>query len=231
MPQNCILLVDTYDTLQGVRHAVEIGRRLRKRGQELTGIRLDSGDLAALSLEARRILDAAGFEDVKIVGSGDLDEYVIADLKRRDARITVWGVGTRLATAFGEPALGGVYKLAAVRDPGGAWRRRMKRSDTPDKATLPGILQVRRRRTGDRFEEDLLYDLEAPVAGEGEDLLLPVIRSGRAVYEPPSATEARARALDQIAALPAGVRRLIDPEVYPVRWEASLEARVREAMR
>ena len=116
MPNNCVFLVDTYDTLEGVRHAIEVGRRLRQRGHEMVGIRLDSGDLAYLSIEARKILDDAGFPKAKILASNDLDEHLIADLKQQGATIAVWGVGTRLVTAYDQPALGGVYKLSALRD-------------------------------------------------------------------------------------------------------------------
>ena len=116
MPNNCVFLVDTYDTLDGVRHAIEVGREMRRQGHEMIGIRLDSGDLAWLSIEARRMLDEAGFPKATIVASNDLDEQIIASLKDQGATIGVWGVGTRLVTAYDQPALGGVYKLAAVRD-------------------------------------------------------------------------------------------------------------------
>ncbi len=151
MPNNCVFLVDTYDSLQGVRHAVEVGRKLRERGHEMIGVRLDSGDLAWLSREARRILDEGGFPQAQILASNDLDETLIADLKRQGAAIGVWGVGTRLVTAYGDPALGGVYKLTAVRGPGGDWEDRVKISEQTAKTTNPGILQVRRFCLGRRI--------------------------------------------------------------------------------
>src|SRR4030095_4277016 len=117
MPNNCILLVDTYDTLEGVRKAVEVGKRLREQGYKLAGIRLDSGDLAYLSIEARKILDAGDLHDAVIVASNDLDEHIITSLKDQGAKITSWGVGTRLVTGHDQPALGGVYKLTAPRHP------------------------------------------------------------------------------------------------------------------
>jgi len=214
LPNNCVLLVDTYNTLEGVRHAVEVGQRMRKRGHRLAGIRLDSGELAQLSIEARRILDEAGLTDTAIVATSDLDEHAITDLKERGATIAIWGVGTRLATAFGDPALGGVYKLAAVRRPGEEWQRRTKRSDDPGKATTPGILQVRRGAHG-----DVLYDIERKISTEGEDLLVPVFRGVKAVYRPPSAAEARERAREQLESLDPAVRKLADPTPYPVRIE------------
>src|ERR1043165_3127650 len=115
LPGNCTLLVDTYDTLDGVRHAITVGRELRAKGYDLTGVRLDSGDLAHLSIEARRMLDEAGFASTKIVASNDLDESVIASLLDQGARIDTFGVGTRLVTAYDPPALGGVCKRGAAR--------------------------------------------------------------------------------------------------------------------
>jgi nicotinate phosphoribosyltransferase len=105
-PDNCIFLVDTYDTYTGVQHAIETGVWLRSQGHEMDGIRLDSGDLGELSKVARRMLDEAGFPGARIVASNDLDEYRIKEIKERGAQVQVWGVGTRLATAFEQPALG-----------------------------------------------------------------------------------------------------------------------------
>jgi nicotinate phosphoribosyltransferase len=143
MPNNCTFLVDTYDTEEGVQNAVKVGKQLRERGHEMVGIRLDSGDLAKLSILARQILDEGGFPQAKIVASDSLDEYAIVDLKARGAKIDVWGIGTRLATAHDQPALGGVYKLAAIQNEKGAWEPRIKRSETPIKTSNPGKLNVR----------------------------------------------------------------------------------------
>src|SRR5437868_7807682 len=109
LPNNCVFLVDTYNSIDGIRHAVEVAGELRRQGHEMIGVRLDSGDGAALSIKARRMLDKAGFANAKIVGSGDLDQYMIRDLKQRGARIDVWGVGTRLVTGAPDAALGGIY--------------------------------------------------------------------------------------------------------------------------
>lgn len=144
MPNNCVFLVDTYNTLEGVRNACIVGQKLRSRGHHLNGIRLDSGDLAYLSIEARKILDQNGFQDTSIVASNDLDEYLIADLKRQGARINIWGVGTNLVTGFDQPALGGVYKLTALRGADGQWEYKVKLSEQAIKVSNPGILQVRR---------------------------------------------------------------------------------------
>ena len=105
-------MVDTYDTIDGVENAIKVGLELQEKGHRMIGIRLDSGDLASLSKRARDLLDEAGFPEVKIVASNDFDEHAIRDLKHAGAKITTWGIGTRLATAYDPPALGGVYKLA-----------------------------------------------------------------------------------------------------------------------
>lgn len=141
-PDNCLLLVDTYDTLRsGVPNAIRVFRELREKGYEPKGIRLDSGDLAYLSKEARRMLDNAGFENAKICASGDLDEYSISSLKAQGAKIDIWGVGTKLITSADMPALGGVYKLAAVFD-GEKEIPKIKLSDTTEKITNPGMKDV-----------------------------------------------------------------------------------------
>ena len=242
LPNNSIFLVDTYDTLQGVRNAVGAGRWLRENGYRLGGIRLDSGDLAYLSIEARKILDAGGFADAAIVASNDLDENVIQSLKDQGATIGVWGVGTHLVTAHDQPALGGVYKLAAVRSPGGAWRYKVKLSEQAVKVSNPGILQVRRYAEGGEFVADVIHDVERgipedssmvdpkdhtrrkklPAGPRSEDLLVPVFRAGRRVYETPALADIRQRTLAQIAAFHPGIKRLMHPHEYPVGLESVL---------
>ena len=243
MPRNCVLLVDTYDTLDGVRHAVEVGRWLRAQGHELIGVRLDSGDLAYLSIEARKILDAGGFPKAAIVASNDLDEHLIQSLKDQAATISVWGVGTRLVTGWDQPALGGVYKLAAVRKPGGPWQHRIKLSEQAIKVSTPGLLQVRRYSDDSGFRADMVWDeaggplpadpmmidpmdptlrkkLEAGMAAE--DLLVPIFRAGRPVWEPPPLADVRARVRDQLARCHAGIKRFDNPHRYPVGLERGL---------
>lgn len=241
LPNNCIFLVDTYNTLKGVHHACEVGLKLKARGHKLLGIRLDSGDLAYLSIEARKILDSYGFQDASIVASNDLDEYLIADLKRQGARISVWGVGTNLVTAFDQPALGGVYKLTALRKPDGHWDYKVKLSEQVVKISNPGILQVRRYFNGSEAVADAIFDLERHPSTdftlvdpmdqtrrkhiEGlpfEDLLIPVFREGRRVYNLPTLQDIRAKAQASLASFHAGVKRFSNPHQYPVGLEQSL---------
>src|SRR5215475_6031139 len=223
MPNNCIFLVDTYDSIEGIRHAIEIGSELRKQGHEMIGVRLDSGDGAALSVKARRMLDKAGFVNAKIVGSGDLDEYMIADLKQRGAKIDVWGVGTKLSTGQPDAALGVIYKLGATRRPGGEWQYRIKLSEELAKASVPGSLQVRRFYQPDgRFMADAIYEADHGVSEPCEmveietedkttiprntphsDLLMPIFRAGKVVYETPVIEESRDRLRKQLGCTPS----------------------------
>ena len=252
MPNNCVFLVDTFDTIQGVEHAVEVGRRLREAGHEMVGVRLDSGDLAYLSVEARRILDEGGFPKTAIVASNDLDERIIMSLKNQGATICVWGVGTKLATAYDQPALGGVYKLSAIRDGDEPWRYKVKLSEQAIKVSNPGVLQIRRyyeRQEQDRVAlGDVIFDESTPVEDgctiidpmdatrrkviadgtEGTNLLVPVFRNGVRVYERPPLSAIRARAATQLAGLHGGIKRFVHPHQYPVGLEASLHARKTE---
>ena len=156
-PEHCLLLIDTYNTVEGARRAVTVAAELRARGHRLRGVRLDSGDLAALSHAVRRILDDAGFPDVQILASGDLNEDKIRDLLDSDAPVDMFGVGTEMGVSYDAPALGGVYKL--VEDTRGY---RIKRST--GKVTLPGRKQVWRVTRDGRMIEDViaLHDEAAP---------------------------------------------------------------------
>lgn len=189
MPNNCTFLVDTFDTLQGVKNAIEMGKKLRTKGFDLQGIRLDSGNLLTLSIEARKLLDAAGFERTNIVASNDLDEYEIQKLKAAGAKINVWGVGTRLVTAYDQPALGGVYKLAALKGENGEWDYKIKLSEDPIKISTPGILNVRRVNTmlGAATEgggEDIIFDeTDFGALPEGKNLLQPMFKKGKFIAQ------------------------------------------------
>jgi nicotinate phosphoribosyltransferase len=245
MPNNCVFLVDTYDTLEGVRHAIEVGQEMRRQGHEMIGIRLDSGDLAWLSIEARRMLDEAGFPKATIVASNDLDEHIIASLKDQGATIGVWGVGTRLITAYDQPALGGVYKLAAVRDAQGGWQYKVKLSEQAIKVSNPGVLQVRRYSQGGEAIGDVIFDEQFPIHGDctmvdpmdmthrklipagaaSEDLLTPVSCRGKCVYRLPSLEQSRQLLQGQLKMFHAGVKRFVHPHQYPVGLELGLHER------
>lgn len=215
MPNNCTFLVDTYDTIEGVKYAIAVGKRLRQSGSDLLGIRLDSGDLAALSIEARKILDDAGFKNTKIVASNDLDEYRIKMLKENGSKITVWGVGTRLATAYDQPALGGVYKLGAVKAPNETnWNYKIKLSEQSIKVSNPGILQVNRYYKNDSPIADVIFNEHAEkntdslitfddetidlTNYQAKKLLRPIFRNGQLVYQSPDIHSIRNRTIKQI---------------------------------
>ncbi len=250
-----ILLVDTYDTLKsGLPNAVTAFTELRAAGKTVRpAVRLDSGDLARLSKAAYRMFTDAGFRDPLIVASNELDEDLIADLKRQGAPINSWGVGTHLITSSDHPALGGIYKLVAVRENGGSWEPRIKLSSNPAKMTDPGRKRLIRYHDGDgRPLADIIrLDDEAPDsidtgqparpvpfterqdlsflravwdATRCENLLQPVMRDGMRVVESPPLHEIRARATAQVAALPEELRRLRNPEIYAVGLSPRLAA-------
>jgi nicotinate phosphoribosyltransferase len=244
MPDNCTLLVDTYNTLDGVRHAIEVGHELRANGHALAGIRLDSGDLAYLSREARRMLDGAGLTETKIVASNDLDERLITDIIAQDAKIDVWGVGTKLVVCFDQPALGGVYKLGAHRDDHGAWKDVIKLSEQPIKISNPGVLQVKRLRNAGELVGDIIYDSThglaaaelhdihepnrpayAPEHDDARDLLVTVLERGEPATPLATPSEARARAASELAALSSRTRRFSNPQPYPVGLDPHVHAR------
>lgn len=248
LPNNVIFLVDTYDTIQGVKNAIKVGEKMRARGHKLTGIRLDSGDLAWLSIQARELLDAAGFQETQIVASNNLNERTISSLKEQGAKITIWGVGTHLATGWDHPALGGVYKLSAVRAQGGEWEPKLKLSEQRAKISNPGRIQVRRfwreRENGQKeFVGDMIYDelmgepitdtIVDPVddtrrkklAGRHEDLLKPIFRAGKFVgagHVTGDLYAVQARAKEMLDAFHAGIKRFDNPHTYPAGLEKNL---------
>lgn len=243
-PNKCILLVDTYDTLgQGVPNAIKVFDEMKAEGIASTsyGIRLDSGDLAYLSKQARKMLDEAGHKDAVISASCDLDEYLIADLKRQGAKITLWGVGTKLITSGDCPSFGGIYKLAAERDDEGDFVPKIKISDNPEKVTNPSIKKVIRiydKNTG-KLKVDLIA-LDEEVFNENQDLivrdpkarwkkmklkagqyimrdlLVPIFRAGKCVYESPTVMEIRDYAMKELETLWEEQKRLINPANIPV---------------
>jgi nicotinate phosphoribosyltransferase len=239
-PRNCILLADTYDTLRsGIPNAIQVGKELQESGKGgLAGIRLDSGDLTFLSREARKMLDDAGFEGTRIMGTSDLDEWLIESIKKQGAEVDLWGVGTRLVTSYSCPALGGVYKLAAIFEDG-VMRPKLKVSDDPDKTTNPGVKKIIRfydeknLMRGDLIvseEEELpaAKPIRAfhpilphvsktyPEQFRREEILVPVFRDGRLVYSLPKLPEIQKNTLENLKTLRAEHKRLQNPHLYHV---------------
>ncbi len=234
-PDSSTLLVDTYDTLKsGVPNAIRVAKELEKRCHRLRGIRIDSGDLAFLSLRARQMLDEEGLGYVKIVASNELDEYIISDILAQGGKIDIWGVGTNLVTGSGEggSALGGIYKMVEHNG-----RPKIKLSSNPEKMTNPGIKKVVRfydeqgsmeaDALADQSEdlstqEVLIVDPNNPLRRKRLDserrleLLQPIIESGRLVYEFPSLEQIRKRREEQLAHLHETHKRLHNPHEYKV---------------
>jgi nicotinate phosphoribosyltransferase len=207
-PENALLLVDTYDTLQGVRRAIDASRRT---GVPLSGVRLDSGDIAALAREARVLLDEAGMTEAKIVLSGDLEEHRIAEMCRDNVPADLWGVGTELGTSRDSPVVNGVYKIVADLH-GETWRGVAKHSAA--KETLPGAKQVFRRFEDGAMTEDVVGTADEQL--DGEPLLVPVMREGRIVFAE-TMEEMRERTRRSLAALPVALRSPGPRPTYPVR--------------
>jgi nicotinate phosphoribosyltransferase len=212
-PENALLLVDTYDTLEGVRRAIEASRHT---GIELTGIRIDSGDLEALARESRRLLDEAGFTKAQIVASGDLEEHRIAQLCGAEVPIDIWGVGTDLGTSRDSPVVNGVYKIVADRS-GNAWRGVAKRSQA--KETLPGAKQVFRRFESGTMVEDVVGTADERL--DGEPLLVPAMREGEIVHAE-TLEEMRERTRRNVESLPVELRSRGEKPAYPVRHSDAL---------
>lgn len=253
-PDRCVLLVDTYDTIEsGVPNAIAVFKELHAEGRDVRpAIRLDSGDLAKLSKQAYALMRAAGFEDPLIVASNDLEEDLIADLKRQGAKINAWGVGTHLITSRDCPSLNGVYKLVAMEDSADTWRPRIKISSNLGKATSPGRKNlVRYYDTDGAPIGDVLYDIDedAPRTGvitardrtqahldvrlrgaaRAESLLTTVFANGERVGEAPPIAAVRERTLGQIGELPEEYTRLRNPEIYRVLLSQRIGA-IREEM-
>ena len=243
-PENAVLLVDTYDVEQGVANAIAVAHEMAARGEKLLAVRIDSGDLAWLSKKARAMLDDAGLPEVGIVLSNDLDEYTITSLNEQGASYTALGVGTHLATGYDQPALGGVYKLAAIREAGGAWQPRMKVSENTWKVTIPGVLDTRRYYHADgSFSGDVVFDVNAPFPDEpvavnpldetsrkrfgtelaSETLLHPLVRDGKTVAGLDlSAQTAQSRCKGQLGKLDGSIQRFMNPHGYPAGVESGL---------
>jgi nicotinate phosphoribosyltransferase len=262
-PDDCLLLVDTIDTLEsGIPNAIKVFEELKRKGHRPLGIRLDSGDLAHLSILAAKMLNDAGFNDSKIVLSNQLDELVIwqiiSQIRDEAPRYgldadelidrLIYGVGTRLITSGGDPALDGVYKLTAVRDQG-TWKPAIKISETPEKIPNPGdkrlwrVYDRRNKATADLIsleeEEPLKADpltlhhptdhttfrsLRQKQISHIEPLLIDVLHEGTLVYDLPPIEEMRKQRIEDLDRLDPGVRRIMNPHIYhvsltPKLWE------------
>jgi len=243
-PNSCLLLVDTFNVLKsGVPNAIKVFKELREKGFEGKGIRLDSGDLAYLSRESRRMLDEAGFPNVKICVSGDLDEYLIRDLKLQGARIDSWGVGTKLITSADCSALGGVYKLAAEIEDDKIVSK-IKISENPAKVTNPGVKKLMRVYDKDHMAVADLIALESDKFDPAKPLTLfdpidtwkemtlteytlrelhvPIFKDGKRVYQCPSLNEIRAYCKQEMYSFWDEYKRLRNPHIYKVDLTESL---------
>ena len=226
-PNSTTFLIDTYNTLEGARNACIVAKEMEARGTRLRAVRLDSGDLLALSKQVRHILDAEGLDYVQIIASHDLDEFQIDTLLKSGAPIDSFGVGTRLATGAnfnprtgeGAPsALGGVYKL--VESDGKPVGKRSL--DEPAKATIPGKKQVYRcTDAAGNYAKDLVTLWDEKVS-EGQPLLIPIIQDGQLVYDFPSLHEIQTRTATEIEKLPTVHKRLTGAEPYPVALEVKI---------
>lgn len=242
MPNNCIFLIDTYDTIEGVKKAIAVGKKMREKGKEMIGVRLDSGDLAHLSIEIRKLLDQGGFSEAKIMASNELDEMIINDLKHQGSKIAIWGVGTNLVTGKDQPALDGVYKLSAIQDEKGKWLYKVKVSEQLVKVTNPGIHQVRRYYNNHGVIADMIYDIYSPLSSEPfcldpldptkvhtfssemtyKDLLVPIMKRGKQIYNSPSLEDIRKKTLTELSQFHPAMRRFLYPQPYFVGLERSI---------
>lgn len=243
-PDKCVFLVDTYDTITGVKNAIEVGHWMRAQGNEMLGIRIDSGDLAYYSTIARKMLDDAGFPNAKIVASNDLDEHIITSLKTQEAAINVWGVGTKLVTAYDQPALGAVYKLAAIKNEYGVWEPKVKVSQQSIKINIPGRQEVVRFvKDGKALADMICLEGDSKKSAnfliidpndstkrkrikttdlEVIPLLKTIFEAGKKVYRRPTIDEIRANTQHNLQMFDKAHKRLINPHIYPVGLEEKL---------
>ncbi len=221
-PKKCFLLIDTYNSIEGAKKAVIVGKELENKGERLLGVRLDSGDLSELSKHVRVILDNVGLGYVKIVASGDLNEWKIDELMKKGAKIDLFGVGTELITARPTPALDGIYKLSDVVEKG-KHIPKMKLSEETVKATLPGKKLVWRIFENGKFKKDVI-SLEDEVVDNAEPLLEEVVKNGKIVCKRPTLEEIRQKANENFSNLPDNYKKLEGAPVYPVEFSQGLIA-------
>lgn len=248
-PTNSTLLIDTYDIDEGIKNAIKVGLEMKKKGMSLSGVRIDSGDLTWCSRKVRAALDEAGLNDVKIVLSNDLDEYKIQSLLDEGACVDAFGVGTRVACCMEEPTLGGVYKLNAIECENGKMKPTMKVSESPEKVTIPGVLNVERfydengLLAGDMvFDEqdedrsDIIIDPVHPMRSKklayanSSTLIKKQVSTGQIIWDD-DIEDARARTRSSLDKIDYTHKRLIYPHLYPVGIEENLSKRRDEIIR
>ncbi|QCR33917.1 nicotinate phosphoribosyltransferase [Lysinibacillus sp. SGAir0095] len=237
--KDCVFLVDTYNTLKsGVPNAIRVAKELGDK-INFVGIRLDSGDISFLSKEARRMLDEAGFTDAKIIVSNDLDEYTILNLKAQDAKVDSWGIGTKLITAYDQPALGAVYKLVSIENESGEMEDTIKITANAEKVSTPGLKKVYRiiNRENGKAEGDYIAMADENPQNEerikmfhpvhtfiskfvtnfdAKELHVKVVDGGKVIYESPSVEEMKRYAFENLELLWDEYKRSLNPEEYPV---------------
>ena len=223
-PNKSTLLIDTYDDLAGAEKAVAVAKELENKGYKLDGVRLDSGDLAAISKQVRKLLDDKGLEYVKIFASGDLDEFKIAELLKNGAKIDAFGVGTKLGTSADKPYVDVIYKLCETRDERGEFSPIMKLSE--GKGTLPGRKQVYRfKDENGNYAGDMIALVDEKV--KGEPLLTKVMEKGEITYDLPSLDEIRAAAAKNLSKLPAEYKKPTSAPAYPVELSKDLRTLIK----
>lgn len=236
-PDNCLLLVDTYDTLKsGVPNAIKVFDKLKAQGHKPVGIRLDSGDLAYLSRKARVMLDEAGHEDCLIFATNDLDEDILLALNSQDAKIDVYGIGTKLITSYNNASLGGVYKLCALEEDGNLVPK-IKVSNSHEKTTNPGVKKIVRIFKDGMAQADLIcledetFDTSKPLTifhpeqtwkkttftdYELKELMVQIFKDGKLVYDMPTLKEICDREDKSIASFFPEYRRVVNTQEYKV---------------
>ncbi len=223
-PANSTLLIDTYDDMAGAEKAVAVAKELEKAGHKLSGVRLDSGDLAEISKKVRKLLDQQGLQYVRIFASGDLDEFKIEELRKKGAKINAFGVGTKMGTSADKPYVDVIYKLCETMNADGSFAPIMKLSQ--NKATLPGRKQVYRFKNAEgNFEKDVIALADEKV--DGEPLMVKVMEKGEVTYDFPSLSEIRVAAAENLSKLPDKYKKVTGSAEYPVELSQDLEKLIR----
>ena len=224
-PANSTLLIDTYDNIAGAEKAAIIAKELEEQGFRLSGVRLDSGDLAEISKKVRKLLDQKSLHYVRIFASGDLDEFKIADLLKKGAKIDAFGVGTKLGTSADKPYVDVIYKLCETMSADGGFAPIMKLSE--GKGTLPGRKQVYRfKDEKGNFKKDMIALSDEKQSGE--PLMVKVMEKGELVYDFPSLSEIRATAAENVARLPEKYQKVTGAPEYPVELSQDLKKLIRK---